>query len=80
MNALGQAYLLIGKPNVVRIDPPESSNPIALDDVRRSLDELPLMARSLAEGSGQHVAELFLRGRADTFIRCAIDASTSAKK
>ncbi|MBA3677947.1 MAG: patatin-like phospholipase family protein [Sphingosinicella sp.] len=68
LNALGQAYLLVGKPNVVRIDPPESSNPIALDDVRRSLDELPLMARSLAEGSGHHVADLFLRDRVEPFI------------
>lgn len=69
LNALGQTYLLIGKPNVVRIDPPESSNPIALDDVQRALDELPLVARSLAEGSGHHVAKLFLYDRADAFIR-----------
>ncbi len=52
-NALGQAFLLAGKVNIVRIDVPESDNPIALDDVTRSLRELPLVARSLVEGSGQ---------------------------
>src|SRR5690606_15656411 len=51
-NALGQAYLLVGKQNVLRIDPPETDNPIALDDVRRSRKELPDVARSLVEGSG----------------------------
>ncbi|RUW09964.1 patatin, partial [Mesorhizobium sp. M1A.F.Ca.IN.020.06.1.1] len=51
-NALGQAYLLLGKNNVVRIDVPESDRPIALDDVARSVRELPMVARSLVEGSG----------------------------
>ena len=51
-NALGQAFLLLGKPNVMRIDPPETDRPIAMDDVDRSLRELPEMARSLTEGSG----------------------------
>ncbi len=59
-NALGQAFLLTGKDSVVRIDVPESDNPIALDDVTRSLRELPLAARSLVEGSGHLVFEKFL--------------------
>lgn len=71
LNALGQAYLMIGKPNVVRIDPPESANPIALDDVKRSLEELPLLARSMAEASGHHVATLFFGDCTDPFISCA---------
>jgi len=70
LNALGQAYLLLGKNNVVRIDPPETNNPIALDDVRRSLTELPPLARSMAEASGHHVAETFLSDLADPFIKC----------
>ena len=69
-NALGQSYLLIGKPNVVRIDPPESERPIALDDVQRALQELPSVARSFAEGSGKHIADVFFRDPADSFI-CA---------
>lgn len=69
-NALGQAYLLAGKNNVLRIDPPESATPIALDDVARSVRELPLMARSLAEGSGHHVETMFLADCVDPFVRC----------
>jgi hypothetical protein len=69
-NALGQAYLLVGKNNVLRIDPPESATLIALDDVARSVHELPLMARSLAEGSGHHVETMFLADCADPFVRC----------
>ncbi|WAJ29424.1 hypothetical protein [Antarcticirhabdus aurantiaca] len=37
-NALGQAFLLDGKNNVVRIDVPESADPRALDDVERALE------------------------------------------
>lgn len=44
-NALGQAYLMVGKNGVLRINPPESDNAIALDDVTRSIRELPLMAQ-----------------------------------
>jgi patatin-like phospholipase/acyl hydrolase len=69
-NALGQAYLLAGKNNVVRIDVPESDTPIAMDDVDRSIQELPLVARSLVEAAGHHVQRFFLQDRVDPFIRC----------
>jgi len=59
-NALGQAYLLAGKENVVRIDVPESAQQIGLDDVTRATQELPLTARALVEGSGHYVKSLFL--------------------
>jgi patatin-like phospholipase/acyl hydrolase len=59
-NALGQAFLLVGKDRVVRLDAPESPNPIAMDDVGRALAELPNMARSLVEGAGHRVNEMFL--------------------
>lgn len=71
-NALGQAYLLVGKNNVLRIDPPESVTPIELDDTPRALKELPLVARSLVEGSGHHVEAMFLRDRAADFVRCPV--------
>jgi uncharacterized protein len=61
-NALGQAFLLLGKNNVVRIDVPESANQIGLDDVSRATKELPLAARSLVEGSGHYVNSVFLGG------------------
>jgi hypothetical protein len=69
-NALGLTYLLVGKNNVLRVDVPETDNPIALDDVVRSLRELPLAARALVEGSGHRVEALFLQDEADAFIRC----------
>lgn len=69
-NALGQAYLLAGKNNVTRIDVPESDSPIALDDVQRSIRELPMVARSLVEGAGHHIERLFLDDAVEKFIRC----------
>jgi len=71
-NALGQAYLLVGKNNVTRIDVPESDAPIAMDDVQRSVRELPMVARSLVEGAGHHIERVFLDGAVDKFIRCPI--------
>lgn len=59
-NALGQAYLLLGKPNVVRLDAPDGAGGIELDDYRRASAELPSLARVLAESAGQLVAERFL--------------------
>jgi len=69
-NALGQTYLLVGKNNVIRIDAPETDKQIAMDDVQRSLRELPLVARSLVEGSGHYVQSQFLQDRVDPFVRC----------
>jgi len=73
LNALGQAYLLVGKDNVVRVDPPETSRPIALDDVARSLDELPPLARAMAEASGHRVQQMFLYDRVDPFVKCPLN-------
>ncbi|WP_297494681.1 CBASS cGAMP-activated phospholipase [Acidocella sp.] len=70
LNALGQAGLLLGKENLVRIDAPETPNPIAMDDHRRAKAELPAMARSLAEASGQHIRHIFLQERAQPYKAC----------
>lgn len=66
-NALGQAYLLVGKDQVIRIDAPESANPIDLDDYMRASNELPNMARSLVEAGGREIAQSFLKTKADTY-------------
>lgn len=68
LNALGQAYLLVGKDQVLRIDAPESPNPIELDDYIRARDELPGLARSLVEAGGQQIQQLFLESPAQEFI------------
>lgn len=69
-NALGQAYLLVGKNNVTRIDVPESDAPIAMDDAARSVRELPLVARSLVESAGHHIERMFLDDTTEKFVRC----------
>jgi hypothetical protein len=69
-NALGQAYLLVGKNNVTRIEVWESDAPIAMDDVQCSVRELPMVARSLVESAGHHIERVFLDGAVEQFIRC----------
>jgi patatin-like phospholipase/acyl hydrolase len=72
LNALGQAYLLLGKDHVMRIDAPVTSSPIALDDYQRAKDELPNMARSLVEGAGREVERVFLSTPASAYVPCQI--------
>lgn len=64
-NALGQAYLLVGKDQVVRLDAPEASTWLEMDDVSGAIQDLPGVARSLVEAAGQHVASVFLRQGTD---------------
>jgi hypothetical protein len=45
---------------VMRIDAPESANPIALDDFLRAKEELPRMVRSLVEGAAEGSNAFFL--------------------
>jgi Patatin-like phospholipase len=70
LNALGQAYLLVGKDQVLRLDAPPGPNPIALDDFERARAELPHMARSLVEAAGHEVACLFLSEPAMPYRPC----------
>jgi patatin-like phospholipase/acyl hydrolase len=67
LNALGQAYLLVGKDQVMRLDAPESPNPIDMDDYPRAHAELPCMARSLVEAAGHDIALRFLQEPAQLF-------------
>ena len=67
LNALGQAGLLIGKENLVRVDAPETPDPIGMDDYSRAKAELPAMARSLAEASGHHIEQMFLKEFAEPY-------------
>ncbi|MGO9685357.1 MAG: CBASS cGAMP-activated phospholipase [Beijerinckiaceae bacterium] len=70
LNALGQAYLLLGKDHVMRIDAPESAAPIALDDYVRAKEELPNMARSLVEGADREIERVFLDTPAEAYAPC----------
>jgi patatin-like phospholipase/acyl hydrolase len=74
LNALGQAYLLVGKDHVLRLDAPESPRPIALDDHRRASEELPGMARSLVEAAGREVQRAFFGDLAAPYVPCPLPA------
>ncbi len=69
LNALGQAYLLVGKNRVMRLDAPAARS-IALDDYRRAKDELPGLARVLVEASGREIERMFLASPADGYAPC----------
>lgn len=75
LNALGQAYLLVGKDNIIRVDAPESASPIDLDDHKRASVELPPMARALVEASGHRIAQMFLASPAAQFEPMLVSAS-----
>ncbi|WP_435655954.1 CBASS cGAMP-activated phospholipase [Brucella pituitosa] len=76
-NALGQAFLLIGKNNIIRVDVPENDQFIALDDVKRSLTELPRIARAQAESSGHYVRSVFLQDQTERLAPVALNFKTS---
>lgn len=59
-NALVQAGLLIGRQHLMRLDAPEVSNRIAMDDVAGVVTAMPPTARSLVEAAGHRVSDLFL--------------------
>lgn len=67
-NALGQAFLLVGKQNVLRLDSAASANPIALDNYTAAKERLPEEARSLVEAGGREVQRAFLTDQVDPFI------------
>lgn len=70
-NALGQAGLLIGRDQLLRIDaPPMSASPIALDDFLRASTELLPIAAQLASDFSEVVNERFLREAAEPYGAC----------
>src|ERR1700722_18943204 len=69
-NALGQTFLLVGKPNVVRIDPPETDRPHEMKIGGRDLRERHKRAKSLAEGTSNHIKVLFSNDPATAFAPC----------
>lgn len=67
-NALGQAGLLIGRDQLIRLNGASASNkPIDLDDYDRAVTELPPVAARLVEASGALVKDRFLFAPADKY-------------
>lgn len=66
--ATNQARLLLGPPQVVRVDPPEMQPPIKLDDWDRSVRDLLPHAAERLQPQHQRIAEMFLAAPADAFV------------
>jgi Patatin-like phospholipase len=60
-NAHGQASLLIGAQNILRIDAPQPSHPIRLDDWVRAKAELPPIADRLVGEHSTTALEVFFK-------------------
>lgn len=67
-NALGQAGLLVGRDQLLRIDAVQSiKNPIDLDDYARASAELPSAAHELSADWGERVRPKFFFAPADPY-------------
>jgi len=67
-NALGQAGLLIGRDQLIRLNAPSMpANPIALDDYSRASEELPPIAVALVDAHGDLIRDRFLFAPADPY-------------
>jgi patatin-like phospholipase/acyl hydrolase len=67
-NAIGQAGLLIGRDNLLRIDAPQApADAIQLDDYERSSRELPPIARELAGRWAEKVEKIFFSEAAEPY-------------
>jgi hypothetical protein len=61
-NATGQAGLLIGRDQLLRLNaPPMPENPISMDDFERARDELPPIAVRLVDENGPMIQRGFLQ-------------------
>ncbi|MBY5396964.1 patatin-like phospholipase family protein [Rhizobium leguminosarum] len=59
-NALGQSGLLVGRDRLLRLDAqPASGTVIALDDYRRSVDELPKFAEQIVSENRERLSDFF---------------------
>lgn len=74
-NALGQAYLLLGKDLVTRLDGPETEELIEMDDVRRAIRELPGMAAAMVEANAGQIARDFLGAGAEPGRAAALNSA-----
>lgn len=59
--AIGQAGLLVGPENIVRLDIPKVVPKIELDDWRSAIKHLPGAAQSVVNANGERIAEMFLQ-------------------
>ncbi|MFC3230363.1 CBASS cGAMP-activated phospholipase [Marinibaculum pumilum] len=80
LNALGQAGLLVGPENVLRVDAPANHKEIKMDDWRRAKEELPEAAREALQVWGGRVADTFLSDPATAYKQFADDTLSEREK
>lgn len=66
-NAQGQAGLLIGPENVIRINAPQPRRRMRLDDWQRACKELPSIADQLFEARGPELHQIFFKRPSDAY-------------
>lgn len=69
-NAIGQAGLLIGRDQLIRLNAPPpigKEKPIDLDDYVRATNELPAVAHRLVDSFGDLIRDRFLFAPADPY-------------
>lgn len=66
-NVIGQAGLLVGRDQMVRIDTPASAHRIGLDDWDRAVGRLPAAAETALDNHGDGVASAFFREPASVY-------------
>ena len=71
LTAVNQAGLLIGRDKVTRLDRPEGSEPIDLDDWEKARRLLPEKALAVAEQYADQISETFLTETAAPFTALA---------
>lgn len=68
LSAWGQAGLLIGRHNIIRVDAPMLDKQIELDDWLRASKELPTAAMNALDRCGGSVASVFLKDPVDEYL------------
>lgn len=66
-NAIGQASLLLGRNNILRLASPHMVDKIDLDDWEKARQILPKIAKRLFDTCGETLAAQFLGGKASTY-------------
>lgn len=66
--ATNQTRLLLGPPQVVRIEPPAFNPPIRMDDWRRSVAELVPAAEQTLAADGERITAMFLKEPAMPYV------------
>lgn len=69
-NAIGQAGLLIGRNQLIRVDAPDDAYRIEMDDWSRAVAKLPGAAATAADEYGARVASFFFRGQVAPYKPC----------